>query len=157
MKKIWALERHYTKEENLDLLNSLLSTIETAEIENKDKMMADIRKKIEEVTDTWSMVFSSNNYYTFCGKVKSFLSQKDDEAIKELKDRIGKVPFSPEINAQYRETHNVVKNTYRVVEAEVGDDWKNDNLSKDYKVTKVNDGVYRFLWGSMSQYKGKSR
>jgi len=37
MKKIWALERKYTKEENIDLYNGLLEAIEAADISDEKK------------------------------------------------------------------------------------------------------------------------
>lgn len=150
MKKIWALERHYTKEENVEVLTDLLNSIPESSLEEADKerLIKSVEEKIKNADESWTVFIANKNYYTFCGKVKEFLRAKDAEAIKELKDELGKVPFTPEINEKFRKVHCDVRDTYRVVEAEVSDNWTSDRPWENYNLVKVNEGVYKYLWNS---------
>lgn len=156
MKKIWALERKYTKEENIDLYNGLLESIEASDIsdEMKAKIKDEVLGKINTAEDTWNIVYGNKNYYTFCGWVRNFLSNKDAEAIRALKAELGKVVYSPEINQKFRDTHNQVKSTYKVVECEAADNWSNDRPWLECNITKENEGVYKYLWATATS-KGK--
>lgn len=150
MKKIWALERHYTKEENVEVLTDLLNSIPESSLEEADKerLIKSVEEKIKNADESWTVFIANKNYYTFCGKVKEFLRAKDAEAIKALKAELGKVPFTPEINDKFRKAHCDVRDTYRVVEAEVSDNWTSDRPWENYNLVKVNEGVYKYLWNS---------
>lgn len=158
MKKIWAFERFYTKEENIELLKGLLNTANalTSTPEGKAEfpnIVKEIEDRIEKAEDSWKMVYGGTNYYTFCGKVKKFLKEKDDEAIKALKAELGSVSYSPEVNEKFKKAHNDVKNLFRVVEGEASDTWKADNPQDEYTVTRVNEGVYKYLWATATARK----
>lgn len=144
MKKIWSLEKRYT-EQDIESMRTLMQTmIEDGDIP-ADKAQEAMDKINSHKVGDWYPFKVFNNYYKFCGEVKRYLALADQKAIKALKDELGKVPFTSEINAKFRETHLSVFNSYRVVEGEV------DNLAVsiyDYKVVKVNDGVYKYLWSS---------
>ena len=144
MKKVWSLEKRYT-EQDIESIRTL-----TQEMISEGHIPAELAQEALDKVNShkvgdWYPFKVFNNYYKFCGEVKRHLALEDQKAIKALKDELGKVPFTSEINAKFRETHLSVFNSYRVVEGEV------DNLSVniyDYKVIKVNDGVYKYLWGS---------
>ena len=150
MKKVWALEKHYTKEENISLLKDLLDSISASALDESDreKLTKSVQERIDTADETWNVFIANKNYYTFCGKAKEFLREKDAAAIKSLKDELGKVPFSSEINDKFRKAHCEVRDSYRVVEAEVSDNWTTDRPWENYNVVKVNDGVYKYLWNS---------
>ena len=144
MKKIWSLEKRYT-EQDIESMRTLMQTmIEDGDIP-ADKAQEAMDKINSHKVGDWYPFKVFNNYYKFCGEVKRYLALEDQKAIKALKAELGNVPFTSDINAKFRETHLSVFNSYRVVEGEV------DNLSVniyDYKVVKVNDGVYKYLWSS---------
>lgn len=146
MKKIWALEKKYTQKD-IDGIRTLMQTmIENGDIPAKFVQAANDKANNLKVGD-WYPCKVFNNYYKFCGEVKRYLTLEDQRAIKALKEELGKVPFTPEINTKFRETHLSVFNSYRVVEGEVEDSVKGDDMY-NYNVVKVNDGVYKYLWNS---------
>lgn len=144
MKKIWSLEKRYT-EQDIESMRTL-----TQEMISEGHIPAELAQEAMDKVNShkvgdWYPFKVFNNYYKFCGEVKRYLALEDQKAIKALKAELGNVPFTSDINAKFRETHLSVFNSYRVVEGEV------DNLSVniyDYKVVKVNDGVYKYLWSS---------
>jgi len=159
-KKAWILERFISKEENIQHLTEVKKLIE--EMEEKgiasDITSPIIQKQIDEASDAWMPVFWNINYFTFCSKVKGILREADNKEIVKLKESLGTVTYSPEINAKFRETHNSVKATYRIASAEDYEgDVKNELLPPKFIGTEVNQGVYSYLWNSMNQYKGKTK
>lgn len=146
MKKIWSLEKKYTQQ---DIDNSRTLT---EEMISEGTIPAELAEKARENVNNhkvgdWYPFKVFNNYYKFCGEVKRYLSLEDQKAIKALKAELGNVPFSSDINAKFRETHLSVFNSYRVVEGEV-EDLKAGIDMYNYNLVKVNDGVYKYLWGS---------
>lgn len=159
-KKAWVLERFVKKEENVRHLTEAKEFAEKFEESgvNPGLTSSEIQKMIEEATDKWLPVFWSNNYFTFCSKVKGILRQADEKEISKLKESLGKVTYSPEVNAKFRETHNSVKATYRVVSAEDFEgNIKDELIAPKFIGTEVNQGVYSYLWNSMNPYKGRSK
>lgn len=146
MKKIWALEKKYTQKD-IDSIKTL-----TKEMIKDGNIPAELAQLANDKADNlkvgdWYPFKVFNNYYKFCGEVKRYLTLEDQKAIRALKEELGKVPFTPEINAKFRETHLSVFNSYRVVEGEVEDSVKGIDMD-NYKIVKVNDGVYKYLWNS---------
>ena len=159
-KKAWVLERFVEKEENVHYLTEVKKLVEELEEKgiNPGSNSADVQKMIDEAEAQWTPVYWSNNYFTFCSKVKGILRQADEKEISKLKESLGKVTYSPEVNAKFRETHNSVKATYRVASAEDFEgDIKNELVPPKFVGTEVNQGVYSYLWNSMNQYKGRSK
>ena len=146
MKKIWALEKKYTQKD-IDSIRTL-----TQEMIKDGNIPAELAQSANDKADNlkvgeWYPFKVYNNYYKFCGEVKKYLTLEDQKAVKALKEELGKVSFTPEINAKFRETHLSVFNSYRVVEGEVEDSVKGIDMY-NYNVVKVNDGVYKYLWNS---------
>ena len=146
MKKIWALEKKYTQKD-IDSIRTL-----TQEMIKDGNIPAELTQAANDKANNlkvgeWYPFKVYNNYYKFCGEVKKYLTLEDQKAVKALKEELGKVSFTPEINAKFRETHLSVFNSYRVVEGEVEDSVKGIDMY-NYNVVKVNDGVYKYLWNS---------
>ena len=146
MKKIWALEKKYTQKD-IDGIRTL-----TKEMIKDGNIPAELAQFTNDKVDNlkvgdWYPFKVYNNYYKFCGEVKRYLTLEDQKAVRALKEELGKVPFTPEINAKFRETHLSVFNSYRVVEGEVEDSIKGIDMY-NYNIVKVNDGVYKYLWNS---------
>ena len=146
MKKIWALEKKYSQQD-IDSIRTL-----TQEMINEGHIPAELAQQAMDKVNShkvgdWYPFKVFNNYYKFCGEVKRYLALEDQKAIKALKEELGKVSFTPEINAKFRETHLSVFNTYRVVEGEVEDKATTMDMY-NYNLVKVNEGVYKYLWNS---------
>lgn len=146
MKKIWALEKKYTQKD-IDSIRTL-----TQEMIKDGNIPAELAEQALEKVNShkvgeWYPFKVFNNYYKFCGEVKRYLAIEDQKAIRALKEELGKVPYTPEINAKFRETHLSVFNSYRVVEGEIEDSVKGIDMY-NYNIVKVNDGVYKYLWNS---------
>jgi len=146
MKKIWALEKKYTQKD-IDSIRTL-----TQEMINEGTIPAELAQAANDKADNlkvgeWYPFKVYNNYYKFCGEVKKYLTLEDQKAVRALKEELGKVSFTPEINTKFREAHLSVFNSYRVVEGEVEDSVKGIDMY-NYNVVKVNDGVYKYLWNS---------
>ena len=146
MKKIWALEKKYTQKD-IDSIRTL-----TQEMIKDGNIPAELAQAANDKADNlkvgeWYPFKVYNNYYKFCGEVKRYLALEDQKAVKALKEELGKVSFTPEINTKFKETHLSVFNSYRVVEGEVEDSVKGIDMY-NYNVVKVNDGVYKYLWNS---------
>lgn len=92
--------------------------------------------------DNWIFVKGNFNYKTFCFETKGYLQLKVDDAIKKLKGKLGFVPYSEEVKQKYRDTYAACKDSFRIVEAESGE----DNQLTPYNIIKVNEKVYKFLW-----------
>lgn len=144
MKKVWSLEKR-TTQQDIDSIKTLTETM----IKDGDISTELAQNALDKVNNIkvgeWSPFFVINNYYKFCGEAKKKLSYADQRAIKALKEEIGKVPFSEDINTKFKNTHLDVFNTFRVVEGEIEDN--STDLYK-YNIVKVNDGVYKYLWCS---------
>lgn len=146
MKKIWSLEKQYTQKD-IDSIRTLTETmIKDGDIP-ADKAQEALDNVNRHKVGDWYPFKVFNNYYKFCGEVKRYLALEDQKAIKALKEELGNVPFTSDINAKFRETHLSVFNSYRVVEGEVEDLTAGIDMYH-YNTVKVNDGVYKYLWGS---------
>ena len=146
MKKIWALEKKYTQKD-IDSIRTL-----TQEMIKDGNIPAELTQAANDKANNlkvgeWYPFKVYNNYYKFCGEVKRYLALEDQKAVRALKEELGKVSFTPEINTKFREAHLSVFNSYRVVEGEVEDSVKGIDMY-NYNVVKVNDGVYKYLWNS---------
>ena len=144
MKKVWSLEKR-TTQQDIDSIKTLTETM----IKDGDIPAELSQKALDKVNaikvGDWHPFFVINNYYKFCVEAKRRLSAADQKAIKVLKEEIGKVPFSEDINTKFKNTHLDVFNMFRVVEGEIEDNGQ--DLYK-YNTVKVNDGVYKYLWCS---------
>lgn len=142
-KKIWVLEKKYTQQD-IDGMNDLIETM------IKDgtvpaEMAEQAREKASKVkVGDWKTYKVSNNYYKFCGECIRTLGREDALAIEALKKELGSnTQYSEDTRAKFKNTHDWVYSQFRVVEAEVP---KDSVYMLDYTVTKVNDGVYKYVW-----------
>lgn len=142
-KKIWVLEKKYTQED-IDGMNDLIETM------IKDgtvpaEMAEQAREKTSKVkVGDWKTYKVSNNYYKFCGECIRTMGREDALAVQALRKELGtNTQYSEDTRSKFRDVHNQVYSQFRVVEAEVPAESK-DML--DYTVTKVNDGVYKYIW-----------
>lgn len=92
--------------------------------------------------DIWTFVKGDFNYKTFCYETKGYLQSKVNEAIKALKEELGFAPYSEEIKQKYRDMYSTCKDSFRIVEGEVED----NSPMLPYKIIKINEKVYKFLW-----------
>lgn len=132
MKKIWVLERKFTEEDK--------------------ELLEELKKEHPEVNRDYKdyyEVLRSNNYYSFCNKVKKEFKRADSFAISELKKKLNpnneKIAYCVDTNNKYIEIHNKVKDSYKITlyEIEDNEDSFNENTpSKDCESFKL------FLWSS---------
>ena len=119
MKKVWILEKFETHDEMVEYLNDLKETLESGKANADEKTVVAFEKLIvkrEEIIKE----YPDGRWYGFEGKI--IYRQFCDVA----KAAIRRNP----------------KAKFRVVEGEIED---NAKYWPGYKVTKVNDGVYRYL------------
>lgn len=148
MKKVWILEKQYTEEDIVKDREMLQSIMEDDSINKED----DFNKKVDlhlnrvKVGD-WAAHIVSNNYYKFCGAAIRCLGQVDSDAIKAFKESLGssKEFYSEDIKSKFRDIHETVQSSYRVIEGQVPKDCKDLYRYVDYPV-KVNEGVYKYVW-----------
>ena len=144
MKKVWALEKK-TTQKDIDSIRTLTQTLIDDGNIPEDVAQRVIDSLNARKVGDWVPDYVSNNYHKFCSEVKYKLNLEDSKAIRELKKELGKVSFSSDINAKFRETHLSVFNSYRVVEGEIEDLEVN---YYNYKFVKENEGVYKYLWST---------
>ena len=142
-KKIWVLEKKYTQED-IDGIKTLIETMISDGDIPEDRVEEAREKASRTKVGDWKTYKVSNNYYRFCGECIRAIGREDALAVAALKKELGpNTQYSEETKAKFRDVHNKVYSQFRVVEAEVPADSK---YMLDYTVTKVNEGVYKYIW-----------
>ena len=102
----------------------------------------------------WVAVDGNSNYYKFCPLVKKKLNEADSRASEAIKRDYTDSVWTEEIRNVFKESHNKIKNSFRIVQSQMPDESKD---WRDYSEEKciVNEGVYSFLWNTKNQYKDK--
>lgn len=159
MKKLWILETKVTKntlKETLNISKQLSEDLKKKKISLEPDYFYNLwSEKLKNSEEIWIPIISYANYFRFTASCKTYLKDLDNKTCLSLKESLGEIEWSSGTRQLFKNAHDSVRLSHRVVTSEIEDEEENYFI---YKEPTINTGVYSYIWNSKNgEFKGSKR